>query len=86
MSHKALAEHLNAIGIRNVVTIAGRENDWTRNSLQKLRIRHQQELAFEAEMDIDDGITPLDLDGVHSRVHAAKTKLTDDNRGGGALQ
>jgi hypothetical protein len=86
MSHKALAEHLNAIGIRNVVTKAGKENDWTRNSLQKLRIRHQQELAFEAEMDIADGITPLDLDGVHSRVHAAKTTLTDDNRGGGALQ
>jgi hypothetical protein len=86
MSHKALAEHLNAIGIRNVVTIAGREKDWTRDSLQKLRIRHQQELAFEAEMDIADGITPLDLDGVHSRVHAAKMTLTDDNRGGGALQ
>jgi hypothetical protein len=86
MSHKALAEHLNAIGIRNVVTIAGREKDWTRNSLQRLRIRHQQELAFEAEMDIADGITPLDLDGVHSRVHAAKTTLTDDIRGGGAPQ
>jgi hypothetical protein len=86
MSHKALADHLNAIGIRNVVTIAGRENDWTRNGFQRLRIRHQQELAFEAEMDIADGITPLDLDGGHSRVHAAKMTLTDDNRGGGALQ
>ena len=86
MSHKALAEHLNAIGIRNVVTIAGREKDWTRNSLQRLRIRHQQELVYEAEMDIADGITPLDLDRVHSRVHAAKTKLTDDIRGGGAPQ
>lgn len=86
MSHKALADHLTAIGVRNVVTIAGRENDWTRNGFQRLRIRHQQELAFEAEMDIADGITPLDLDGGHSRVHAAKMTLTDDNRGGGALQ
>jgi hypothetical protein len=86
MSHTARADHQQAISIRSAYNIAGGEKDSTRNSLQRLRIRHQQELVYEAEMDIADGITPLDLDGVHSRVHAAKTTLTDDNRGGGALQ
>lgn len=80
MSHKILADHLNAIGIKNVVTISGRENIWTRESLQKLRSRFQKKLAFEAEMDIADGITPLDLDGIHRRIDAAKSRRVDDTK------
>lgn len=74
MTHRALADHLNAIGVPNVVTISGRENLWTRDSVNKLRIRYRQSLEFEAEMDIADGIAPLDLHGVHRRVEAAKSR------------
>jgi hypothetical protein len=80
MSHKALAEHLNAIGIRNVVKKSGFENDWTRNSVQKLRARYRQELAFEADLDVEDGIPPLDLNCVHTRVRAADRENQMDGR------
>ncbi|UTH47187.1 recombinase family protein [Loktanella salsilacus] len=80
MSHKALAEHLNAVGIRNVVKKSGFENDWTRNSVQKLRARYRQEQAFEADLDVEDGIPPLDLNGVHTRVRAADREKEMDGR------
>lgn len=78
MSHRALSDHLNAINVPNVVTISGRQNPWTRDSVKKLRDRYRQHLAFEAEMDIADGIAPLDLHGIYSRVEAAKSKRSSE--------
>ena len=79
MNHKVLAQHLNAAGIRNVVKKSGLERDWTRDSVQKLRFRYRREKAFEAELDAEDGIPPLDLDGVHTRVAAAGARAASKN-------
>ena len=78
LSHRALADHLNALGILNVVTIAGRGRPWSLDSVKKLRIRYRQYLDLEAEMDIADGITPLDLHGAYSRVEAARARQDND--------
>ena len=84
LTHHALADHLNTMGIQNVVTIAGRKKSWTIDSLKKLRNRYRKHFEVEVEMDISDGITPLDLHGVHRRVTAAKAKSMTDTSGNGS--
>ncbi|WP_386680937.1 recombinase family protein [Loktanella sp. R86503] len=86
LSHQAMANYLNATGIRNVVTVNGGEKDWTRDSMAKLRNRYRRHLEVEAEMDISDGITPLDLHGVHRRVVAASSNLISKKPDGRAQQ
>ena len=78
MTSRALADHLNTLGIFNKVTNEGREKPWTLDSVNKLRSRCKRYLEVEAEMDLVDGITPLDFHGVYSRVKAAKARQDAD--------
>lgn len=54
LTHRELAEALNARDLLNVKNMSGETQPWNKRSAGDLRRRFDKTIAFEHEMDLED--------------------------------